>query len=222
MVSLSLMVRLVDAVRPGARLVLVGDPGQLASVEAGAVLADVAGPAADAPRMRAAAAAQLSRVSAMDVAPDAGGTAIGDGIVTLGRVHRFGAEIGAVAAAIRAGDPAATLAALAGGGDAVTWLPPEAATELVRSRAVGAARAVIAAAREGDAHAALARAHAASACSARTAAGRTASRPGARASRRGSPRPCPASPPGARGTPGARCSSRRTTRRSGSSTATRA
>jgi len=37
----------------------------------------------------------------------------------------------------------------------VTWLPPEAATELVRSRAVGAARAVIAAAREGDAHAAL-------------------------------------------------------------------
>ncbi len=134
MVSLSLMVRLVDAVRPGARLVLVGDPGQLASVEAGAVLADVAGPAADAPRMRAAAAEQLSRVSAMDVAPDAGGTAIGDGIVTLGRVHRFGAEIGAVAAAIRAGDPAATLAALAGGGDAVTWLPPEAATELVRSR----------------------------------------------------------------------------------------
>jgi exodeoxyribonuclease V alpha subunit len=155
MVSLSLMVRLVDAVRPGARLVLVGDPGQLASVEAGAVLADVAGPAADAPRMRAAAAEQLGRVSGFDVAPDPAGTAIGDGIVALGRVHRFGARIGAVAAAIRDGDPAATLAALAAGGDAVTWLPPEAAAELVRSRAVGAARAVIAAAREGDARAAL-------------------------------------------------------------------
>ena len=43
MVSLSLMARLVEAVRPDARLVLVGDPGQLASIEAGAVLGDVVG-----------------------------------------------------------------------------------------------------------------------------------------------------------------------------------
>ena len=41
MVSLSLMARLVEAVRPGARLVLVGDPGQLTSIEAGAVLGDI-------------------------------------------------------------------------------------------------------------------------------------------------------------------------------------
>ncbi|MDX8152059.1 exodeoxyribonuclease V subunit alpha [Patulibacter brassicae] len=41
MVSLSLMARLAEAVRPDARLVLVGDPGQLTSVEAGAVLGDV-------------------------------------------------------------------------------------------------------------------------------------------------------------------------------------
>ena len=34
MVSLSLMAKLVEAVRSNARLVLVGDPGQLASVEA--------------------------------------------------------------------------------------------------------------------------------------------------------------------------------------------
>ena len=45
MVSLSLMARLLEAVRPEARLVLVGDPGQLASVEAGAVLGDIVGPA---------------------------------------------------------------------------------------------------------------------------------------------------------------------------------
>ena len=38
MVSLSLMARLVEAVRPDARLMLVGDPGQLASIEAGVVL----------------------------------------------------------------------------------------------------------------------------------------------------------------------------------------
>jgi exodeoxyribonuclease V alpha subunit len=42
MVSLSLMARLVEAVRPGARLILVGDPGQLTSIEAGAVLGDIA------------------------------------------------------------------------------------------------------------------------------------------------------------------------------------
>ncbi|RZT85958.1 DNA helicase/exodeoxyribonuclease V alpha subunit [Pseudonocardia sediminis] len=42
MVSLTMMARLLDAVRPDARLVLVGDPDQLASVEAGAVLGDLA------------------------------------------------------------------------------------------------------------------------------------------------------------------------------------
>ena len=41
MVSLPLMARLTEALRPSARLVLVGDPDQLASVEAGAVLGDL-------------------------------------------------------------------------------------------------------------------------------------------------------------------------------------
>jgi exodeoxyribonuclease V alpha subunit len=41
MVSLSRMGRLVEAVRPEARLILVGDPAQLASIEAGAVLGDI-------------------------------------------------------------------------------------------------------------------------------------------------------------------------------------
>jgi exodeoxyribonuclease V alpha subunit len=41
MVSLTLMTRLVESLRPAARLVVVGDPDQLASVEAGAVLADL-------------------------------------------------------------------------------------------------------------------------------------------------------------------------------------
>ena len=49
MVALSLMARLIDAVRPDARLILVGDPQQLASVEAGAVLGDIVGPALDRP-----------------------------------------------------------------------------------------------------------------------------------------------------------------------------
>ena len=41
MVSLTMMARLLEALRPDARLILVGDPDQLASVEAGAVLADL-------------------------------------------------------------------------------------------------------------------------------------------------------------------------------------
>jgi exodeoxyribonuclease V alpha subunit len=41
MVPLSLMARLVEAIRADARLVLVGDPGQLTSIEAGAVLGDI-------------------------------------------------------------------------------------------------------------------------------------------------------------------------------------
>lgn len=41
MMSLPLMARLLEAVRPTSRVVLVGDPHQLASVEAGAVLGDL-------------------------------------------------------------------------------------------------------------------------------------------------------------------------------------
>lgn len=42
MVDLALMSKLVDALKPGGRLILLGDKDQLASVESGAVLADLA------------------------------------------------------------------------------------------------------------------------------------------------------------------------------------
>ena len=41
MVDLALMCKLVDAIKPGGRLILLGDKDQLASVESGAVLADL-------------------------------------------------------------------------------------------------------------------------------------------------------------------------------------
>ncbi|KAF0847274.1 exodeoxyribonuclease V subunit alpha [Nocardia caishijiensis] len=50
MVSLTMMSHLFSALRPDTRLILVGDPDQLASVDAGAVLADlVAGPVVGVP-----------------------------------------------------------------------------------------------------------------------------------------------------------------------------
>src|SRR5204863_5759606 len=67
MVSLSLMARLLDAVRADARLILVGDPRQLTSVEAGAVLGDVVGPASDGMVMRAPARRALAEVAGQEV-----------------------------------------------------------------------------------------------------------------------------------------------------------
>jgi exodeoxyribonuclease V alpha subunit len=141
MVSLSLMSRLVEAVRGDARLVLVGDPGQLTSIEAGAVLGDIVGP---------------------------GGGDPDRGIVVLERVHRFGEGINAVAEAVRRGDADAALAALRAGAGAgaageVAWLEVDAAEEDapelagLRAEVVAAGRAVVEAARIGDAEDALRR-----------------------------------------------------------------
>ena len=92
MVSLSLMARLVEAVRRDARLVLLGDPGQLTSVEAGAVLGDVVGPAADALADATRGSARLMRATGEALPADAPDAAvIGDGIVVLDRVHGTGA-----------------------------------------------------------------------------------------------------------------------------------
>ncbi len=163
MVSLSLMARLVEAVRADARLVLVGDPGQLTSIEAGAVLGDLVGPAADGRlRQRPAARARLEAAAGARLAPGGGGgAAIGDGIVVLERVHRFGGGIAALAGAIRAGDADAAVGALAGGGEDVRWLPtdPAAAGDglaVVRDEAVAVAAALREAAERGEAAAALA------------------------------------------------------------------
>jgi exodeoxyribonuclease V alpha subunit len=165
MVSLSLVARLVESVRPDARLVLVGDPGQLTSIEAGAVLGDVVGPVADGLRMRAPSARALAEATGRHIAAeDPGrGVAVGDGIVVLDRVHRFGEAIGDVAAAVRRGDSAGVLALLAEQREGVTWIdadPADAAAASllapIREHAVATAAEVIAAAQRGDPSAALA------------------------------------------------------------------
>jgi exodeoxyribonuclease V alpha subunit len=103
MVDLALMSRLVDALQPETRLILLGDRDQLASVEAGAVLGDIAGPTAGGLRIGADARRRLGTATGAVVAasdPPAGARAgIGDGIVVLDPreliidVNRAGVEI---------------------------------------------------------------------------------------------------------------------------------
>ncbi|TCC46151.1 exodeoxyribonuclease V subunit alpha [Kribbella pittospori] len=129
MVSLTMMARLLEAVRPDARLVLVGDPDQLASIEAGAVLADlveglVAGGHAKAAELRTS--------------------------------HRFGSEIGELALAVRENRPDDVLAVLRRGGDRVTFIEDEDPREALRSALLPDALAIREAAEAGNADAALA------------------------------------------------------------------
>jgi exodeoxyribonuclease V alpha subunit len=165
MVSLSMTARLLEAVRHDARLILVGDPRQLASIEAGAVLGDLVGPAADGLRMRGAARSRLAEVAQHKVPatePPTGAT-IGDGIVVLRRVHRFAGAIADLAEVVRRGDADATLAILRADHDDVRWIDvdiagPDAREALhpVRETAVVNGRTIVEAARAGDAAAAIA------------------------------------------------------------------
>ncbi len=127
MVPLSLMVRLVDAVRDDAQLVLVGDPDQLAAIEVGAVLRDIVGPAAEEPQFGAGMRATLERVlGESPTGPEE--RSFGDGVTVLRRGHRSVAPIGALAEAIRRGDGDATIAtALDTGDESITWIQGPAA-----------------------------------------------------------------------------------------------
>jgi exodeoxyribonuclease V alpha subunit len=158
MVPLSLMVRLVEAVRDDAQLVLVGDPDQLTAIEVGAVLRDIVGPAATGSQFGPGMRAAVARVTG-EATEGIERRSFGDGIVVLRRNHRSVAPIGALAEAIRRGDGDATVAALdaADAADAsITWIPdPLSDPGQLRTHAVAAYGPMIAAARAGDAAAAL-------------------------------------------------------------------
>lgn len=133
MVSLTMMDRLLEALPGHTRLILVGDPDQLTSVEAGAVLADVT--RADHvsrpideqdPRLAA-----LHRVRADDRpvhdrptgGASPGGKSVGGrelaaaarGVVELTHTWRFGGAIATLAEAIRQGDADAAVEIIASG-----------------------------------------------------------------------------------------------------------
>jgi exodeoxyribonuclease V alpha subunit len=158
MVSLPLMARLLEALRPDARLVLVGDPDQLASVEAGAVLGDL-----------------VHRPAVADGVPGAVGVfepaglaeaereQLSNGVVRLATVHRQeeDSQILPLAAAIRDGDADRALAVLRAGGPSVQFVevagdrPTEEEIRPVRDDAEEAGVDLVIAAREGDAPRAL-------------------------------------------------------------------
>jgi exodeoxyribonuclease V alpha subunit len=147
MVSLTMMARLLEALSPDTRLILVGDPDQLASVEAGAVLADlVVGLTARAPDVDSGAppTGQAGQVG--------GGRG---GVVLLHKTWRFGGDIAELAAAVRDGDADGALAVLGRGRQSVARVGP--GDPGARADVVAGASAVRAAALAGDARDALSR-----------------------------------------------------------------
>ncbi|MDH2413034.1 exodeoxyribonuclease V subunit alpha [Nocardioides sp. CER19] len=131
MVSLTMMARLIEAVRPDARLILVGDPDQLASVEAGALLSDLV----------------------TGLAQRAPGT-----VAALRTTHRFGAAIGGLAAALRDGAADRALELLTSGDPALELVDPDdtAAMDALRADLTRQAVAVRDEALTGDAPRAVA------------------------------------------------------------------
>lgn len=128
MVSLTMMARLLEAVRPDTRLVLVGDPDQLSSVEAGAVLGDLVTGFAERP-----------------ASP----------VVALLTSHRFGDRIGALARAVRDDRPDDALEILAGDDDVVDWVREDQPSPSIRAAVLPGALAARDAALAGDAGRAL-------------------------------------------------------------------
>ncbi len=108
MLDLELAAALLDALPAGARLVLLGDRDQLASVEAGAVLGELCARAAEG-HYTAATADWLARIGGGRPPPeclDPQGTALDQHVVMLRHSHRFAADsgIGRLARAVNAGD----------------------------------------------------------------------------------------------------------------------
>ncbi|HVW28489.1 MAG TPA: exodeoxyribonuclease V subunit alpha [Polyangiaceae bacterium] len=128
MIDVGLMRALVDAVPDRARLILLGDRDQLASVEAGAVLADVCGDAGP-PRYGKALAARLAAAFGEPLPAEnteGGASSIDDAVVTLTESHRFSAQstLGELSRAIQRGDADAVMAIFERANDEVALLEP--------------------------------------------------------------------------------------------------
>ena len=119
MIHVEMMDALLAALPPTARIVLLGDKDQLASVEAGAVLGELCR-TADAGLYRPDTVERIAAATGETIPAalrDDGGPALAQRTVMLRRSQRFAGAIGAFAAAVNAGD-ATTAEALLARGDA--------------------------------------------------------------------------------------------------------
>jgi len=128
MVDLALMAKLADALPETARLVLIGDRDQLASVEAGSVLSDICG------RSRRSGFSPefgglIRQLTGQAVPVAAGRQPLQDCIVELQTSYRFaaGSAIGELSRAVNRGDVQRAVEILSQPGEgSVDWLePPE-------------------------------------------------------------------------------------------------
>ncbi|MCY1197941.1 RecBCD enzyme subunit RecD [compost metagenome] len=119
MVDLALMAKLLEALPPDARLILLGDKDQLAAVEAGAVFAELC----EGRGLDAVAAADLTRITGQPVPVEQPRSRLGDAVVLLTHSHRFAGDsgIGELARRINGGDTRGTLELLRGGHPDLTW-----------------------------------------------------------------------------------------------------
>ena len=123
MVHLEMMAALLDALPRGARLILLGDKDQLASVEAGSVLGDLCFDA-QAGGYGAATAAFVEAASGQAIPPEFLGNAgaLAQQTVMLRQSRRFGGPIGQLALAVNNGDAEAARAVLrADSGGQLHW-----------------------------------------------------------------------------------------------------
>lgn len=114
MVDLPLMCKLAAALKPSARLILLGDRDQLPSVETGDVLAALCDAAGDGNAWPARIARPLAAALGTEVATRESGCALAR--VELDRSHRQSAalDVSAMSASIRDGDAASVVAGLQG------------------------------------------------------------------------------------------------------------
>lgn len=107
MVDLALMAKLLDALPPTARLILLGDKDQLCAVEAGAVFAELC----EGRGFAAQAANELQRITGQQVPVSQPSSQLGDAVVLLTHSHRFAGDsgIGELARRINGGDVSGTL-----------------------------------------------------------------------------------------------------------------
>jgi exodeoxyribonuclease V alpha subunit len=128
MVDLPMMAKLIDALPSHARLILLGDKDQLASVEAGSVLGDLSFGIEEV-YFQPTWAERLARVTNEKVVPFGNPSAppISQALTLLRTSYRFDANsgIGYLAKAMNAGDTSAVLRCLESNYKDVRWCAPE-------------------------------------------------------------------------------------------------